>query len=73
MAAQALYSSWFLLADADRDGKVSGGEAISFLLRSELPKDVLRRIWELADEGQSGFLDARSFSLAMQLVSYARA
>ena len=72
-AAQALYANWFQIADADRDGRVGGGEAISFLLRSELPKETLRRIWELADESQSGFLDSRSFGAAMQLVSIARA
>ena len=39
-----LYKSWFALADVDRDGKLTGGEAVAFLSRAELPQPVLKRV-----------------------------
>ena len=39
-----LYNSWFDLADVDRDGALSGQEAVQFLLRSDLPQQTLKRV-----------------------------
>ncbi len=38
---QQLYEQWFRIADADKDGAVGGGEAVSFFMRSGLPQGVL--------------------------------
>jgi|APGre2960657444_1045066.scaffolds.fasta_scaffold01717_3 hypothetical protein len=51
-----LYAAWFNLADSDRDGQLTGGEAVAFLTRSDLPKQTLKRVsraalwaeWELS-------------------------
>ncbi len=40
----ALYASWFALADGDRDGRLTGGEAVAFLSRADLPKHTLKRV-----------------------------
>lgn len=42
--ADALYNSWFDLADVDRDGVLSGQEAVQFFLRSDLPQQTLKRV-----------------------------
>jgi len=39
-----LAEQWFRLADEDRDGKITGGEAVKFFMRSGLPKDVLGQV-----------------------------
>ena len=39
-----LFDAWYRIADVDRDGKVGGGEAVPFLQRSGLPKDVLFKV-----------------------------
>lgn len=39
-----LATAWFGLADVDRDGKISGPEAVNFFMRSGLPKDVLGQV-----------------------------
>ena len=48
MATDALFASWFDLADVDRDGALSGQEAVQFLLRSGLPQQTLKRVRERA-------------------------
>lgn len=39
-----LAEQWFRIADEDKDGKISGGEAVRFFTRSGLPKDVLGQV-----------------------------
>ena len=34
-----VYNTWFVLADADRDGVISGAEAVAFFQRSGLPQN----------------------------------
>jgi hypothetical protein len=51
------------------DGKLSGSSAKSALLKTKLPQNVLRKIWELSDIDQDGCLDADEFALAMHLVN----
>ena len=36
-----LFDSWFRLADRDRDGRISGSEAVDFFQRANLPQDTL--------------------------------
>lgn len=39
-----LFDSWFRLADRDRDGRVSGGEAVDFFQRANLNQDTLFKV-----------------------------
>jgi epidermal growth factor receptor substrate 15 len=36
----------FVLADEDRDGAITGGEAVKFFARSALPQEVLGQVSE---------------------------
>lgn len=70
-ALDALYTSWFRLADADQDGRVTGGEAVMFMSKSGLAPAVLSEIWDVGASGVP-FLDASSFRRVMQLIWYAQ-
>ena len=59
-----LPEQWFRIADEDKDGKITGGEAVRFFTRSGLPKDVLGQVsapehcptaqaWQLRCQGQN--------------------
>ena len=43
MAAD-LFDSWFRIADKDRDGLISGAEAVEFFQRSNLSQDTLFKV-----------------------------
>lgn len=42
------YHSWFGIADTDKDGLISGGEAVAFMTRSGLDKPVLKRVRDIS-------------------------
>eukprot|EP00884_Botryococcus_braunii_P005177 jgi/Botrbrau1/14660/Bobra.0108s0021.1 len=69
---ERLYASWFPLADTDHDGRISGENAVKFLDRSGLDRQVLAKIWALADSSRAGFLDQSGFFRAMDLVAVAQ-
>lgn len=50
------------------DGRVSGAMAKREMMKSRLPKNVLARIWALADVDKDGHLDEDEFALAMYLI-----
>ncbi|KAI8469930.1 MAG: hypothetical protein J3K34DRAFT_521730 [Monoraphidium minutum] len=66
-----LAEQWFRIADEDKDGKISGGEAVRFFMRSGLPKDVLGQIWDLASGGGPA-LTQLQFNTSMRLVALAQ-
>mmetsp|Transcript_11752 Transcript_11752/g.21123 ORF Transcript_11752/g.21123 Transcript_11752/m.21123 type:complete len:544 (-) Transcript_11752:1029-2660(-) len=72
MANNALYDRWFQVADSDRDGRVTGKDAVQFFEKSGLPRDALARVWELANDKKLGFLDRACFYKAMDLMSLAQ-
>lgn len=43
-ALEEPYKSWFVVADADKDGLIAGGEAVAFMTRSGLDKPILKRV-----------------------------
>lgn len=43
-ASADLFDSYFRRADLDRDGRISGAEAVSFFQGSGLPKPVLAKV-----------------------------
>ncbi|KAI4367013.1 hypothetical protein MLD38_022800 [Melastoma candidum] len=73
MAQKAdLFDSYFQRADLDRDGRISGAEAVSFFQASGLPKLVLAKIWDYADQNRTGFLGRAEFYNALRLVTVAQ-
>ncbi|MEW5304687.1 MAG: hypothetical protein WDW36_007280 [Sanguina aurantia] len=62
--AQA-YDRWFAIADADRDGRVTGKDAPS-------PREELAKVWDLANSARQGFLDRYSFHRAMDIIAIAQ-
>ncbi|EFJ53160.1 hypothetical protein VOLCADRAFT_55400 [Volvox carteri f. nagariensis] len=66
------YDRWFQSADSDRDGRVTGGDAVAFFGRSGLPREVLATVWELANDRRLGYLDRMAFHKAMDLISLAQ-
>lgn len=70
MAANtAGYDRWFAIADSDRDGRVTGKDAVEFFQRSGLPREVLAKVWDLANSNRQGFLDRAAFHKAMDLIA----
>ncbi|CAL5190902.1 unnamed protein product [Lathyrus oleraceus] len=67
-----LFDAYFRRADLDRDGRISGAEAVSFFQGSGLPKNVLAQIWAFANQNQSGFLGRAEFYNALKLVTVAQ-
>lgn len=72
MDKKKLYGLWFMTADADRDGRVTGKDAVNFFAYSGLTREVLARVWALADHQRAGYLDVERFATAMDLVSLAQ-
>ena len=69
-----VFTEWFALADADKDDRVSGQEAVSFFTKfDQLVKKDLIECWEIADEYKRGFLTLREFKVAMGVVSLKQA
>jgi len=66
------YQKWFGFADTDKDGRLRGGDAVTFFERSGLSRTVLAQVWALADRRKEGFLDLDRFELAMELISMAQ-
>lgn len=67
-----LYNYWFQCADLDKDGVLSGGEAVQFFQRSGLPRNpTLFKIWQYV-AGDKPSLSRQEFYTAMKLVSAAQ-
>ncbi|CAN6685129.1 unnamed protein product [Malus baccata var. baccata] len=67
-----LFDAYFRRADLDRDGRISGNEAVAFFQGSGLPKQVLAQIWAHADQRETGFLGRAEFYNALRLVTVAQ-
>ncbi|EPS71442.1 hypothetical protein M569_03317, partial [Genlisea aurea] len=66
------FEAYFLKADLDRDGRISGNEAVVFLQGSNLPRHVLAQIWMYADHNKVGSLGRPEFYNALKLVTVAQ-
>ncbi|XP_057809345.1 uncharacterized protein LOC131023777 [Salvia miltiorrhiza] len=66
------FEAYFQRADVDRDGRISGNEAVNFLQASNLPRQVLAQIWTFADQNRLGFLGRQEFYNALKLVTVAQ-
>ncbi|XP_003385156.1 PREDICTED: epidermal growth factor receptor substrate 15-like 1 [Amphimedon queenslandica] len=54
------------------NGLLSGEKVRNFLMQSQLPVDVLGKIWNLSDLDRDGSLDADEFAIALKLTSLAQ-
>lgn len=62
----------FQFADTDRDGRVTGKDAVVFFEKSGLPREVLAKVWDMANSQRQGYLDRLAFTKAMELISIAQ-
>ncbi|XXG39203.1 hypothetical protein AAC387_Pa01g0224 [Persea americana] len=71
-ANMEVFDAYFRRADLDKDGRISGAEAVVFFQGSNLPKPVLAQIWLHADQNKTGFLGRAEFYNALKLVTVAQ-
>ncbi|KAG0451555.1 hypothetical protein HPP92_026166 [Vanilla planifolia] len=62
------YTKVFIEVDKDRDGKITGEEARNLFLSWRLPREVLKQVWDLADQDSDSMLSLREFSIALYLM-----
>lgn len=68
------YQSLFRAAGGtDPRSRIQGDRIALFLNGSGLPKDVLRRLWQVADAGAQGSLDLEGFCVLCRLCGHAQA
>ncbi|KAG0605340.1 hypothetical protein M758_9G050500 [Ceratodon purpureus] len=72
MANAEVFDSFFRRADLDRDGRISGSEAVGFFQGSGLPQATLAKIWQFSDQSRAGFLSRHEFINALKLVTVAQ-
>ncbi|XP_024382161.1 uncharacterized protein [Physcomitrium patens] len=72
MANAEVFDSFFRRADLDRDGRISGTEAVGFFQGSGLPQATLAKIWQFSDKNRAGFLSRQEFINALKLVTIAQ-
>ncbi|KAK9849935.1 hypothetical protein WJX84_005820 [Apatococcus fuscideae] len=66
-----LFDEWFRIADRDRDGKVSGGEAVEFFQKSGLSKETLFEVWKMV-AGNNSALTKPQFFGTLRLIALAQ-
>ncbi|GKV30212.1 hypothetical protein SLEP1_g39052 [Rubroshorea leprosula] len=62
------YTKVFLQVDTDRDGKITGEEARNLFLSWRLPREVLKKVWDLSDQDNDSMLSLREFCTALYLM-----
>eukprot|EP00798_Chlamydomonas_sp_ICE-L_P032141 gene32141-16666_t len=67
-----VYDTWFQFADSDKDGRVTGKDAVTFFERCYLPKELLAKVWDMANSNRKGYLDRPAFHKAMDLIALAQ-
>uniref|UniRef100_A0ACD6AG83 Uncharacterized protein n=1 Tax=Avena sativa TaxID=4498 RepID=A0ACD6AG83_AVESA len=62
------YMIVFIKVDRDRDGKITGEEARNLFLSWRLPREILRKVWDLSDQDKDGMLSFKEFCFAVYLM-----
>ncbi|PKU59410.1 actin cytoskeleton-regulatory complex protein PAN1 [Dendrobium catenatum] len=62
------YTKVFVEVDKDRDGKITGEQARNLFLSWKLPREVLKQVWDLADQDNDSMLSFREFCIALYLM-----
>lgn len=68
-----VYTQLFRQADTESIGVVTGEQAVPFFGKSKLSSAVLRKIWEISDYNDQGFLTKEQFFVALKLIAVAQA
>jgi hypothetical protein len=63
------YEESFKVADRKGKGKIKGKDAVKFLSKSGLNREILKNIWTLSDLKKVGYLDKQSFLVACRFVA----
>jgi len=63
------YKDLYKVADSDKDGVISGMDALSFFRKSKLSDIHLGKIWTLADSQGKGFLSEEEFYLSLRMIA----
>ena len=66
--AKKKYLVHFTKLDIGRKGFLTGAEARTFMMKSNLPHDVLGKIWELSNIDKNGCLSKTEFCIAFHLI-----
>lgn len=53
VADMRVFDAYFTRADADRDGRISGSEAVAFFQGSGLPRNVLAQVVQILNVNSS--------------------
>ncbi|CAL9161648.1 actin cytoskeleton-regulatory complex protein PAN1 [Musa acuminata AAA Group] len=72
VADMRVFDAYFMRADLDRDGRISGHEAVAFFQGANLPRQVLAQVWMYADQKRAGFLGREEFYNALRLITVAQ-
>ncbi|XP_020574236.1 epidermal growth factor receptor substrate 15-like 1 [Phalaenopsis equestris] len=62
------YTKVFVEVDKDRDGIITGEQARNLFLSWKLPREVLKQVWDLADQDNDSMLSFREFCFALYLM-----
>ncbi|KAL9238074.1 hypothetical protein vseg_012549 [Gypsophila vaccaria] len=62
------YTKVFMEVDTDRDGKITGEQARNLFLSWRLPREILKQVWDLADQDNDSMLSLREFCIALYLM-----
>lgn len=62
------YTKVFVEVDKDRDGKITGEQARNLFLSWRLPREILKQVWDLADQDNDSMLSLREFCVALYLM-----
>ena len=72
---QSYYLGLFRAADVAGQGQIGGTDAVQFMTRSQLPMDVLKQIWTVANPpsassstSNSNNLDPKKFAIVVRLI-----
>ena len=61
--------NWFDSLNPNKGEFIAGTNAVSFLKNSNLSKEMLRKIWELVDSNNVGYINRLQFYTIMRLIS----
>ncbi|KAL9378165.1 hypothetical protein Peur_029500 [Populus x canadensis] len=62
------YTKVFVQVDTDRDGKLIGEQACNLFLSWRLPREALKKVWDLSDQDNDSMLSLREFCTALYLM-----
>ncbi|KAG8779755.1 hypothetical protein FRC12_023852 [Ceratobasidium sp. 428] len=66
---KAKSDSFFASLDTQGRGFIEGDVAVTFMVQSQLPENILAQVWDLADLNKDGKLTRDGFAVAMHLIN----